>query len=543
MFGRKWKKADKRERVYQVGRISVSDRDIELRLRFQGLTERDLGVILSWSDVLRPKIDVLCDRFYEHIKSNSVTQDFLNRFTTVEKQRPLLTRYIMTMLSGVIDDDYVESRRRVGARHNQIDLDFNWYVSMYEVIRKVLVDLVKESGANNDELHTFKDALARLIQTDVALVSNALAQTQRELSNVIEKQRDSVVRFFNDTSEVLDKMADRDLSMRMDGTYEEEFMKVRDALNSALDNLDEGLAQVAVSSDQISSASGQISDGSQSLAQGATQQASTLEEVASSLEEITSMSKQNTANSQQARAMAEEAGRSTDKGVESMKRLSQAIDRIKNSSDETARIVKTIDEIAFQTNLLALNAAVEAARAGEAGKGFAVVAEEVRNLAMRSAEAAKNTAEMIQESVQNSSDGVALNLEVLDNLEEINKQVQRVGEVMAEISAASSQQEQGVGQISQGVGQLNQLTQQNAANAEESAAASEELSAQAEEMRSLVRAFRLTEDRSRSASKAPARPKAGHGRGAARSNGAPRSHNADELIPLNDEDEDVLSEF
>ena len=384
------------------------------------------------------------------------------------------------MLSGVIDDEYVESRRRVGGVHNDIDLDFNWYISMYEIIRTVLVDAVKGAGATSEELHTFKDALSRLIQTDVALVSNALAQAQRKLSDEIEKQRDSVVTFFNDTSQILNRMSERDLSMRMDKEYEEEFMTIRDALNRALDNLDEGLSQVAVRSDQISSASGQISDGSQSLAQGATQQASTLEEVASSLEEITSMSKQNTANAQQARAMSEEAGRSTDKGVESMKRLSQAIDRIKNSSDETARIVKTIDEIAFQTNLLALNAAVEAARAGEAGKGFAVVAEEVRNLAMRSAEAAKNTAEMIQESVQNASDGVALNQEVLDNLEEINKQVLRVGQVMAEISAASSQQEEGVGQISQGVGQLNQLTQQNAANAQESAAASEELSAQAE---------------------------------------------------------------
>ncbi len=541
MFGRKAKKAAKKERSYENGRISVSDKDIEMRLRFQGLSERDLGVILTWSYVLNPKIDLLCDRFYEHIRSNSVTQEFLNRFTTVDKQRPLLTRYIISMLAGVIDDDYVEARRRVGARHNDIDLDFNWYISMYEVIRKVLVEQVHEAGATDDELNTFKDALSRLIQTDVALVSNALTQAQRELGNMVEKQRDSVVRFFNDTSAVLAKMADRDLSMRMDGTYEEEFMQVRDALNSALDNLDEGLAQVSVSTDQISSASGQISDGSQSLAQGATQQASTLEEVASSLEEITSMSKQNTANSQQARAMAEEAGRSTDKGVESMKRLSQAIDRIKNSSDETARIVKTIDEIAFQTNLLALNAAVEAARAGEAGKGFAVVAEEVRNLAMRSAEAAKNTAEMIQESVQNASDGVALNSEVLENLVEINKQVQRVGEVMAEISAASSQQESGVGQISQGVGQLNQLTQQNAANAEESAAASEELSAQAEEMRSLVRSFRLTEIMGQPAPLAPAR-RASHGKSAAK-NGAASGRSADELIPLNDEDEDVLSEF
>ncbi len=193
MFGRKPKVVEKKERVYQTGRISVSDGEIEKRLRFQGLTERDLGVILTWADTLRPQIETLCDRFYAHIQSNPITQDFLTRFTTVEKQRPLLTRYILTMLSGSIDDDYVESRRRVGARHNDIDLDFNWYVSMYEVIRQVLVEGVSGAGATAEELHTFKDALNRLIQTDVALVSNALAQAQRKLSEEIERQRDSVV--------------------------------------------------------------------------------------------------------------------------------------------------------------------------------------------------------------------------------------------------------------------------------------------------------------------------------------------------------------
>jgi len=543
MFGRKQTK----ERKYQIGRISVSDKEVEIRVRFQGLTEQDLGVILTWSEICRKKMDAMVDRFYEHIQSNPVTLEFLKRHSTVERQRPLLTRYVLTMIAGVVDDEYVEYRQRVGARHNDIDLDFNWYVSMYEIIRKTLVDSVIEAGATHAELNRFKDALSRLIQTDIALVSNALAQAQRALSNKVEEQRDEVMAFFSDASKVLDKMADRDLSQRMAGEYEGEFLRVREALNRALDNLDEGLGQVAVGSDQISSASGQISDGSQTLAQGATEQASTLQQVASSLDEITSMSKQNTANAQQARGMSAEASRSTEKGVDSMKRLSQAIDRIKNSSDETARIVKTIDEIAFQTNLLALNAAVEAARAGEAGKGFAVVAEEVRNLAMRSAEAAKNTTEMIQESVQNSTDGVTLNKEVLENLEEINTQVVRVGEVMAEISAASSQQEQGVTQISEGIGQLNQLTQQNAANAEESAAASQELSAQAEEMRSLVGSFQLTIIKEQSLAPPRRRSKVAikkPGDGVSTKNGSTAAPgHADELIPLDENDTDVLSEF
>ena len=193
--------------------------------------------------------------------------------------------------------------------------------------------------------------------------------------------------------------------------------------------------------------------------------------------------------------MTESTSKAASKGVDSMHRLSDVIGRIKLSADQTAKILKTIDDIAFQTNLLALNAAVEAARAGEAGKGFAVVAEEVRNLAMRSAEAAKNTADLIEESVKNAEDGVVVNDEVLKNLEGINSQVARVNEVMSEIASASEQQTQGIEQINVAVDQMNGLTQLNAANSEESASAAEELSSQAEEMRNMVSSFKLNQEK------------------------------------------------
>ncbi|OHB54987.1 MAG: hypothetical protein A2Y12_01000 [Planctomycetes bacterium GWF2_42_9] len=246
------------------------------------------------------------------------------------------------------------------------------------------------------------------------------------------------------------------------------------------------IAGLTEGAEQVASASGQVSSASQSLAEGATEQAAGLEETSSSLEEMSSMTKQNADNAQQANTLATETRKAANNGAEAMSRMSTAIRDIQKSSDETAKIIKVIDEIAFQTNLLALNAAVEAARAGEAGKGFAVVAEEVRNLAMRSAEAAKNTANMIEESVKNSKNGVDIATEVGKVLEEIVQSIGKTTDLVGEIAAASSEQAQGIDQVNTAVAQMDKVTQQNAANAEESASASEELSAQAEQMNQIV---------------------------------------------------------
>ncbi|HUI06930.1 MAG TPA: methyl-accepting chemotaxis protein [Verrucomicrobiae bacterium] len=238
--------------------------------------------------------------------------------------------------------------------------------------------------------------------------------------------------------------------------------------------------------EQVSSASTQVASASQSLAQGASEQASSLEETSSSLEEMASMTRQNSDNANQANVVAKEASEHAEAGVESMKRMSDAIDRIKHSASETAKIIKTIDEIAFQTNLLALNAAVEAARAGEAGKGFAVVAEEVRNLARRSAEAAKNTADLIEGAQKNAESGVNVTAEVAKNLGGIKDSAGKVAALIAEIAAASKEQSQGIDQVNTAVAEMDKVVQQNAANAEESSSAAEELSSQAQELNAMV---------------------------------------------------------
>ncbi|MBN2843027.1 MAG: hypothetical protein JXM68_08050, partial [Sedimentisphaerales bacterium] len=238
--------------------------------------------------------------------------------------------------------------------------------------------------------------------------------------------------------------------------------------------------------ENLNSGGGQVAQASQQLAQGATEQAAGLEETSSSLEELAAQTKQNADNAQQANQLSSETTRAALSGSDAMQRMNTAILEIQKSSEETSKIIKTIDEIAFQTNLLALNAAVEAARAGEAGKGFAVVAEEVRNLAMRSADAAKNTSVMIEESVKNSNNGVQITNEVASSLNEITASVQKVNDLVAEINSACQEQAQGIDQINISMNQMDKVTQANAANAEESASAASQVMHIVKELQDIV---------------------------------------------------------
>ena len=351
-------------------------------------------------------------------------------------------------------------------------------------------------------------ATAQTLRGAVADVNALIASAQAgDLSNRVDAAKyrggfgalvsgtnqllEAVASPIQEANSVLASVAASDLTVRMHGNYAGDFESIKVATNNAVETLERTLSEVQTAANQVSAAAGQITGASSQMARGAQSQAASIEEVLSSLEEITSMSKQSASRAQESRAHAQSATDTAASGMASMGRLSHAVESIKSAADETSKIIKTIDEIAFQTNLLALNAAVEAARAGDAGRGFAVVAEEVRSLAMRSAEAAKNTTQVIERSLRKAEEGVAINKEASVAFEAIGKQVKKVVEVIAEIAESSQQQHDSVARINKGVDTVSRETQQGAAATEETASAAEELAAQAEMMRSLTAQFRL----------------------------------------------------
>lgn len=349
-----------------------------------------------------------------------------------------------------------------------------------------------DTGSAMKTFNTMRDLIDQLQSLQVEYIGQVLAAVDEKKARVnaqqenIQVKRETITNVVADIKQEVSTMTTVFVTIAVSAVVllvvVASFMirSIISAINRIIDRLSEGSLQVTTAASQVSSSS-------QSLAEGATEQAAGLEETSSSLEEMSSMTKQTADNAQQANTLASGAKDAADNGAGAMGRMSSAIADIQKSSDETAKIIKVIDEIAFQTNLLALNAAVEAARAGEAGKGFAVVAEEVRNLAMRSAEAAKNTSELIEESLKNSNNGVSISEEVSKVLNEIVEGIGKTSGIVSEIASAAQEQAQGIDQVNISVNQMDKVTQANAANAEESASASEELSAQAKQMQQIVR--------------------------------------------------------
>ena len=331
---------------------------------------------------------------------------------------------------------------------------------------------------------------------DLSARANAAAfdGAYHALVSGINRMLDETLAPITEATGVLAKVADRDLRARVTGAYKGDHARLTTALNSTLDQLEHALREVLVGSQEVTSAAEQIADGAQTTAEGASDQAGALEQINASLHELSSLSQNSASEAKQVQRLSDGARATADAGVEHMHRLNDAMDAIHASVGESARIMRTIDEIAFQTNLLALNAAVEAARAGDAGRGFAVVADEVRSLAMRSADEARRSAQVIERSLANAARGIELKELTRAQLADLATTVSKVSLAMQTIVQGSEMQSDGIRQILIGTGAMNRVTQQSAANAEASAAAAQELTAQAESLQDMVGRFEISEE-------------------------------------------------
>ena len=341
-----------------------------------------------------------------------------------------------------------------------------------------LAEFMNKAGTTGD-IH--------LRPVDIEVISK-YAQTKDEIGRAIAGAA-SFVSHAVAISELLKTVADGDLTVEVKQLSDNDVMAK--SIQHMVESLSNMFGEIHTTTDQVSTGSRQVANGAQSLAQGSTQQAASIEELSSAISEISEKTKKNVLTAEKTSELSDRIKESAEKGSRQMDDMITAVKDINEASQSISQIIKTIDDIAFQTNILALNAAVEAARAGQHGKGFAVVAEEVRNLAAKSAEAAKETGDMIQNSMEKAEFGSSIADETAVSLTEIVSGINESSQFIDEIAKASEEQAQGISQINIGIDQVAQVVQQNSATAEESAAASEEMSSQATALEELLGLFKV----------------------------------------------------
>ena len=394
----------------------------------------------------------------------------------------------------------VKSKDEVGQLAGILD---NEVRGAFKSIKEARVISEKQTQYQTAEVDKLLVALRRLARGelefdfDVADGDADTAQLHALFSEIAENLGGALKEirsYISEISTVLGEMAKGRMDVDITTEFMGEFVALKDSINAISESLNTVLGEIGTASDQVAAGTKQVSDGSQEISQGATEQASAIEELTASVTQIAEQTRQNAMSANKANELTTSAVAEAGRGNDSMKAMQQAMGEISEASSSISKIIKVIDDIAFQTNILALNAAVEAARAGVHGKGFAVVAEEVRNLAARSASAAKETTELIEGSIKKTAAGTKIADETAEALGSIVEGVETAASLVGEIANASNEQASAIAQVNRGIEQMSQVVQTNSATSEEAAAAAEELSSQAEFLKSMVSQFQLKDE-------------------------------------------------
>ena len=476
-------------------------------------TDADIANGISFCDDIKKELDTLLDSLDNIIYSDAgkahlvtIEKEWVNYQSSATNMKKLVQAHEPEKATVILNNelgpigttirntfialmDVVSTNAELKSTHNTALANSSKLIMIGAALAGLLISIILGiyiSRLIGRPLKNMAAAAEKLAVGDVDV--NVSVDTKDEIGKLADAFGKVVVSTKNQVAEA-QRLAQGDLTVSVDIRSDKDILGK--SLSSLVDSLNDVVGSIMNSAEQVSTGSNLVSNTSMALSQGATEQASSVEQLTASIEEIASQTNLNAQNAQSANDLAKQAMMDAEGGNQQMKEMLKAMEEINVSSSSINKIIKVIDDIAFQTNILALNAAVEAARAGQHGKGFAVVAEEVRTLAARSAQAAKETTDMIEGSIKKVEAGTRIANETASALVKIVKEVTNAADLIASITIASNEQASAIDQISQGVMQVSHVVQNNAATSEESAAASEELSSQASQLKEIVSIFKV----------------------------------------------------